>query len=356
MECYRINSLNFSSFDTSLVTDMGEMFRGCHSLESVPLLDMSKNRTMYYFMHDCYAIDGLPLFNTAIVTNFDHAFSNCTSLTESPAFDTSSGKNMAYMFNNCTSLVTIPAAFFDVSNVTTAEDMFFSCEKLTTPIPPTSWPKCTSFSETFCGCKKIPSIGAMDTPVATTFNSTFTDTKALTSSPLRNTSAVTTFSTCFTGSGITSFTAIDMSAAKSVYRMFYGASNLTELPYMNTSSCKNFNWFLAGMSSLVNIEGIDMSSAGEYTMDNREGNTMLYDTDYPTGTSTTTIGSLDGLMQNIKLNDYVNLTKASLQGILNSLGDVSGSGGKTIKIGSANKAKLDAADIAAAEAKGWTIL
>ena len=37
MECNRINSLNFSSFDTRLVTDMSEMFRACDDLDFLNL-------------------------------------------------------------------------------------------------------------------------------------------------------------------------------------------------------------------------------------------------------------------------------------------------------------------------------
>ena len=66
--------------NTTNVTDMYEMFRGCTSLTSVPL------------------------FDTSNVTNMRSMFSNCSNLTTVPLFNTSNVTNMSYMLNGCTNV------------------------------------------------------------------------------------------------------------------------------------------------------------------------------------------------------------------------------------------------------------
>ena len=66
--------------DTSSVTNMNLMFKGCSSLTSIPELD------------------------TSSVTNMGGMFNGCSSLTSIPELDTSSVTDMSYMFRGCSSL------------------------------------------------------------------------------------------------------------------------------------------------------------------------------------------------------------------------------------------------------------
>ena len=79
-----IKSLDLSSFDTSNVTRMYQMFKGCLNLES---LDVS-------------------------------------------SFDTRNVENMSQMFNNCTKLRHLDLSSFDTRNVTNFSDMFGGCTNL----------------------------------------------------------------------------------------------------------------------------------------------------------------------------------------------------------------------------------
>ena len=53
--CHKIVAIDFSSFDTSKVTDMSYMFEGCKNLINVDLssFDTSKVTDMQYMFHNC---------------------------------------------------------------------------------------------------------------------------------------------------------------------------------------------------------------------------------------------------------------------------------------------------------------
>ena len=99
-------SLDLSSFDTSNVTDMFQMFAECSSLES---LDLSS-------------------FNTLNVKNMEGMFILCSSLESlnlSSYNNTSNVTTMDYMFYGCYSLYElILSSLFTMENVQYYEDMF----------------------------------------------------------------------------------------------------------------------------------------------------------------------------------------------------------------------------------------
>ena len=75
---------SFKGSNTSNVTDMESMFRGCSGLT---LLDVSSFNTsnvtqMYYMFYDCSGLESLTLsnFDTSNVTNMENMFIGCTNL------------------------------------------------------------------------------------------------------------------------------------------------------------------------------------------------------------------------------------------------------------------------------------
>ena len=102
------------SIDTSLMTDMRNMFNGCSSLQS---LDVSG-------------------WDTSNVTTMNTMFYHCSSLTQLDVsnWDTSNVTNISYMFDSCSSLQSLDVSGWDVSNVTNIDDIFYNCNKLTTLI------------------------------------------------------------------------------------------------------------------------------------------------------------------------------------------------------------------------------
>lgn len=75
----------------------------------------------------------LDSFDTGQVTNMEAMFYNCTNLTNIDLhnFNTNQVINMQYMFSMCSNLTEIKiSSLWNVSNVTSSNDMFYSCSSL----------------------------------------------------------------------------------------------------------------------------------------------------------------------------------------------------------------------------------
>ena len=137
--CLRLKSLEVSNFDTQNVTDMEGMFRNCQSLIS---LDLSKwNTSKVTTMNNMFGINSfryvgcsslktlnLSGWDTSNVTDMSGMFRNCESLEvlDVSHFNTSKVTKMNDMFNGCSSLTSLDLSNFDTSNVTDMSRMFGS--------------------------------------------------------------------------------------------------------------------------------------------------------------------------------------------------------------------------------------
>ena len=124
-DCSIFTNINLTGIDTSLVTNMSGMFRGCEGLTQV-VLDTEKDANGK-FVH----------FNTANVTDMSYMF--CSSTIESgnikptamslasvdvSGLNTSSVTNMSYMFYMCWQLSELDVSGFNTANVTDMSSMF----------------------------------------------------------------------------------------------------------------------------------------------------------------------------------------------------------------------------------------
>ena len=66
--------------DTSSVTSMSYLFKGCTSLTSVPLFDTSSVTGMGDMLRGCTSLTSVPLFNTSSVTSLNNTFNGCVSV------------------------------------------------------------------------------------------------------------------------------------------------------------------------------------------------------------------------------------------------------------------------------------
>jgi len=98
--------------NTSAVTNMFDMFRGCNSLTT---LDVSG-------------------WNTSAVTNIGNMFYGCSGLTtlDVSGWDTSAATNMVNMFRDCTSLGPITISGWDITSLTGAASFMGSTSGLLT--------------------------------------------------------------------------------------------------------------------------------------------------------------------------------------------------------------------------------
>ena len=90
-------------FDTSNVTDMNSMFRGCSTLENIPSYFITRKVTdMGYMFDECERITEAPAMYTGNVTNMEFIFHGCLELRHVPLLDVNSLENFAYAFYGCT--------------------------------------------------------------------------------------------------------------------------------------------------------------------------------------------------------------------------------------------------------------
>lgn len=111
-ELKELTSVDFSNFETGMVTNMRGMFRGCKKLETI---DVSS-------------------WNTAAVTNMFCMFYECVNLTslDLSGWNTGSVTNMSHMFFNCGGLASVyVGSGWNTDNASISGNMFLQCKKLT---------------------------------------------------------------------------------------------------------------------------------------------------------------------------------------------------------------------------------
>ena len=138
-ECFELNKIKgIEKFNTRQLVDMEGMFLKCSILEELDLsnFDTSKVKNMAIMFRDCKEIKiikGIERFNTNQVTNMEGMFYNCLHIQNLNLsnFDTSNATNIKYMFNNCRQLRIIKGIErFNTSQVINMEAMFLNCSKL----------------------------------------------------------------------------------------------------------------------------------------------------------------------------------------------------------------------------------
>ena len=139
LNCYHLQTTDFSGFDTRKVKDMSNMFYNCGSLKSLDISNFNTSevtdmRSMFYH---CIGLTSLDLshFNTSKVSIMISMFQLCSNLlsVNLSGWDTRNVGSMDHMFEKCISLKTLDLSGFDTREKTCAmDDMFNTCKELTT--------------------------------------------------------------------------------------------------------------------------------------------------------------------------------------------------------------------------------
>ncbi|MBF1267259.1 MAG: BspA family leucine-rich repeat surface protein [Porphyromonadaceae bacterium] len=110
----------------------------------------------FYELNLLERIEGLEHLNTSQVTSMGWMFKGCGSLTslDLSRFDTSQVTDMEEMFSGCESLTALDLSSFDTSEVSYMRGMFYSCESLTTIYCNSSWSDRLS-DDMFSGCNSL---------------------------------------------------------------------------------------------------------------------------------------------------------------------------------------------------------
>lgn len=129
-------TLNISNFNTSNVVNMEEAFSWIKGLKELDLsnLDVRKVANATEIFHESKSIEKLNLsgWKNNSITDMSTLFVNMTSLKELnlTGFTTPNVTNMSYMFAGCESLEEVDLSSFDTSNVTDMSNMFDGTKKL----------------------------------------------------------------------------------------------------------------------------------------------------------------------------------------------------------------------------------
>ena len=220
-------------FDTSSVTTMGSMFKGCGSLTSIPKLDTSKVTNMDSMFKDCSSLQSIPLLDTSSVTSMNTMFHYCSSLQLIPQLDTSEVTSMRSMFAECPSLQSIPQ--LNTSKVTTMQSMFNNCSKLAA-IPKLDTSKVTNMQSMFNNCSKLATIPQLDTSNVTIMSSMLSNCTSLTSIPLLDCSSVTNTNSPFGSSDLRTLT--DLGGFKNL-KVSWSSNFLDRVPNATVESLMN---------------------------------------------------------------------------------------------------------------------
>ena len=170
--CYYLQTIDFSGFDTRKVKDMSNMFYNCGSLKSLDISNFNTSEVtdMRHMFYHCIGLKSLDLshFNTSKVSNMISMFELCFNLSSVnlSGWDTRNVGSMNHMFERCNSLKTLDLSGFDTREKTCSMyDMFNTCNGLTTIFVSDKFAVGTSGTgddTMFLGCTKLKGAKAFD--------------------------------------------------------------------------------------------------------------------------------------------------------------------------------------------------
>lgn len=123
----------------------------------LPKIDFQGLENLDYAFYQWDCLQKIKELNTTGAKSMNNMFGNCFDLKEVPLFDMSNVTSATQMFYNCSSkLITIPQ--FNTSNLVNAESMFLFCNRLAT-LPLLDFGKVKNVNMAFMLCFDLTNIG-----------------------------------------------------------------------------------------------------------------------------------------------------------------------------------------------------
>ncbi|CRF33525.1 hypothetical protein BRSU_1499 [Brachyspira suanatina] len=152
------DGIKLSDVDTSLITDMSELFQKSQrkDFEGIEDWDTSNVENMSWMFRECFSFNQpLDKWDTSNATNMKGMFSLAKAFNQNiNNWNVSKVEDMSYMFNAC-DLFNQPINDWDVSNVKTMEAMFHSALSFNQPLDKWNTSKVENMHEMFCRCKQF---------------------------------------------------------------------------------------------------------------------------------------------------------------------------------------------------------
>lgn len=254
----------------------------------------------------------------------------------------------------------------DLTGITSMNSAFSAFYKLTEIKSISNSSQVTNTNNMFDGCSKLTSVPLLDTSNVTSMSYAFRYCYLIKTVPQFNTSKVIYMNNMLDGcSRLASVPLLDTSNVTNMNRMFAMCElSLKEIPQFNTSKVLDFGSVFIGCRVLETIPALDASRMNKINS---------------TFQSCTNLKNMGGLLnigknytqKTTNYSNYIlnlsysnNLTHDSLMNVINNLYDLNvkydvANGGtlytQQLILGSTNKAKLTAEEIAIATNKGWTV-
>lgn len=370
--CRNLESIPNGIFSNSLgVTSADVLFRNCKNLKIIPV-DLFKNNSYITSFGYTFSNSGLISIPTGLFDGNDKAlkfngtFAFCPSLVSIPShlFDNCSlVENFNNTFQNCSKITSIPAALLSNNpEVVTYELMFAGCkiDKIPADLFGEACSIATNFSGMFSGNvnSELPEGLFKYAVSATNYNGVF-----------YNCQATTIPNDLFSGNNATWSKAFILDRITAIGNNSLVGLNITSNMWKNMTALKTVGndtfWqkdrekitnapteLLSGCTGLTSIGNINLKPVSADT----DLNSMFLNCSSLTDVSGFFYGENNepSLAQNISFESSP-LTYASLTNIKNSLVINSAENKKTLKLGTANLAKLTAVDKLEIINKNWIL-
>ena len=192
--CKELTSVDMTGWDMSNVTNIGQIFKTCLSLESITCksdLNTQNVTDMSNIFFECNNLKSLPdisKWNTKKVTNMRNMFKGCNMLTSLPnisKWDTRNVTDMSSMFSGCKLLINLPdISGWNTSKVIDMNNLFRDCKSLEILPDISNWntSKVKDMKFMFSDCnslKFLPDISKWDTSSVLSFTQIFNNCRLL---------------------------------------------------------------------------------------------------------------------------------------------------------------------------------
>ena len=282
------------------------------------------------------------------ISDASYIFQSCKNLEDIPGdFNFAGVVNGSYAFCNCTKLTGIPRDIY-LTNAVVADEMFG--QSGITEVVNFSAPLVEEYADFFKACPNLTSINGLSINKATMAYEMFKNCRSLRTIQNFSMPKVTDIGNMFMGcASLESVPIFDTSNVTSADNVFFNCTSLQHIPSMNLSKVSKLRDPFWGCTNLQSIGEIDLSGLTQAA--------TLFSGDM---VNLTDIGGFPGLSigftQGFGLDRWPNLSKTSIENVVNNLKDISSTGTiKTLYLSTSVQDKVDEQITSTATAKGWTI-
>lgn len=248
--------------NTAYLTNVTQMFYGCYSLSSLPALDFSSAITMTGIFYGCQSLTAIPSFTMPTAFPIAVSYANSTTLMLTagyPAAGLKFGQIITVYSPNDPVLPggTVTIAAFTSTTITVSSTVIYTGSTTVTV-------GCVTCGQMFYNCRSLVAVAALDTSSVMDFSNWFYNCQALMHGPVLTTSRGLNFGSMFYNCySLISAADYDMSEARDAAGMFYNCYNLSQAPNLTLPSILTYTGTAtSGNATLTSVVGGKGTTSG----------------------------------------------------------------------------------------------